>query len=92
MKSNCFYGVVKCMNFGKSLVYSLIVGFMVAIMFPIFWDTNLDEKLKGIILHIGKKAENFIYYEATIHNPEGDILPDKIDDTIFSKIKSIYNK
>lgn len=39
-----------------------------------------------------KSARNIkdrVYYEATIHNPEGDTLPDWIDDMILGKIRDI---
>ena len=34
-----------------------------------------------------RKVKGFIYREATIHNPEGDMLPDEIDDEILNGIK-----
>ncbi|EKD58804.1 MAG: hypothetical protein ACD_56C00048G0005 [uncultured bacterium] len=80
------------MNFGKSLVYSSIVGFVIAALATIFLATDFDEKIKVTFVHAGKKVKNFIYYEATLHNPEGDLVPDGIDDSIFSKAKSVYNK
>ena len=38
---------------------------------------------------IVKRAKNFIYYEATLHNPPGDNLPDAWDDIILGKIKQL---
>ncbi len=38
--------------------------------------------------YILKKIKNFIYREATIHNPEGDVLPDQLDDNIIKGIKN----
>jgi len=40
-----------------------------------------------IVKKSAKKIKNFIYREATIHNPEGDMLPDEIDDEILNEIK-----
>jgi len=33
------------------------------------------------------KLKAFIYQEATVYNPEGDVLPDGIDDELFDEIK-----
>ena len=39
-----------------------------------------------------KKLDGKIYEEATEHNPEGDMLPDGIDDTIRKKLKEEIKK
>lgn len=52
-------------------------------------------KFKGELLDSDKEAikeaisetRYKVYEEATEHNPEGDLLPDEIDDTIKAKIK-----
>jgi len=46
---------------------------------------------KDFFLRALKKAESFIYREATVHNPPGDILPDQIDDSVKSEVKKIVN-
>ena len=33
-----------------------------------------------------------IYYEAIIHNPEGDMVPDEIDDRLKKQIKDVYQE
>jgi len=38
-----------------------------------------------------KKVSGFVYHEATIHNPPGDILPDQIDDKLKQEIKEKIN-
>ena len=43
----------------------------------------VDDNKKKII----KEIEDEIYREATENNPEGDMLPDEIDDTVREKIK-----
>ena len=48
---------------------------------------KLDENEKNIIKKILKPIVNFVYSEATIHNPAGDVLPDQIDDNIKNSIK-----
>ena len=40
-----------------------------------------------IVKEVAQKIKFFIYRKATIHNPEGDILSDEIDDEILGKIK-----
>ena len=39
-----------------------------------------------------KELDGKIYKEATEHNPEGDLLPDGIDDTIRKKLKEEIKK
>lgn len=41
-----------------------------------------------IVKKTARKIKSFIYHEATIHNPEGDILPDEIDDEILDEVKN----
>lgn len=50
-------------------------------------EVEIDKDAKGEIKEKAKKLDNRIYKEATEHNPEGDVLPDEIDDTIREKIK-----
>lgn len=42
---------------------------------------------KEMIKAFFKKIKNLIYYEATVHNPSGDMLPDQIDDKIIKGVK-----
>lgn len=44
---------------------------------------------KALIKDYLRAGKNFIYYEATIHNPAGDMLPDEIDNTIIKEIKTV---
>ncbi|MDD5084155.1 MAG: hypothetical protein PHT88_04505 [Candidatus Moranbacteria bacterium] len=37
-----------------------------------------------------RTVKNGIYHEATIHNPEGDTIPDWVDDAIFGTIKKAF--
>jgi hypothetical protein len=50
-------------------------------------NSPLKEELKGIV----SKISNFIYHEATVHNPPGDMVPDQIDDTIKKEVKEKVN-
>jgi len=45
------------------------------------------EEIKIIIVKIVYKIMGFVYDEATIHNPPGDMFPDWIDDYLKSEIK-----
>lgn len=48
---------------------------------------SIEESKKPLLKEIALKVKRRIYYEATIHNPEGDTLPDWVDDIIIGKIK-----
>lgn len=48
---------------------------------------QLDEKTKAELKEKVKEVDDKIYREATEHNPEGDILPDEIDNAIKEEIK-----
>ena len=50
-------------------------------------EVEIDKNAKGEIKEKAKELDDRIYKEATEHNPEGDVLPDEIDDTIREKIK-----
>jgi len=54
-----------------------------------FSTTSFLEKIarQEIVKKTARKIKHFIYREATIYNPEGDTLPDEIDDEILNKIK-----
>lgn len=42
---------------------------------------------KAVLMEAAKRIKDWIYREATIHNPEGDMLPDGIDDEVIKGIK-----
>lgn len=42
---------------------------------------------KAFIKNIALKIKRVVYREAKMHNPEGDVLPDELDDEILGKIK-----
>jgi hypothetical protein len=46
---------------------------------------------KDFLKKVVGKVEGFVYREATIHNPPGDMLPDQIDDNVKGEIKKIVN-
>jgi len=45
------------------------------------------DTLKGIV----GKISNFVYREATLHNPPGDMVPDQIDNTLKNEVKEKVN-
>ncbi|EKE16167.1 MAG: hypothetical protein ACD_11C00029G0047 [uncultured bacterium] len=47
----------------------------------------INDEGKKLTKNILKKISEIVYREATIHNPEGDMLPDQVDDIIKEKIK-----
>lgn len=78
--------------FKKVFVYSgLIILIFVIWGFVFLQKTRQDPQLRVDTIKIVKKIKDFVYYEATIHNPEGDMLPDQIDNTIISETKKILN-
>jgi len=46
---------------------------------------------KDFLKKVARRVEGFVYHEATIHNPPGDLLPDQIDDNVKGEIKKIVN-
>lgn len=52
---------------------------------------TIQKPEKDFLKRVIKRAEGFVYHEATIHNPPGDVLPDQIDDQMKSEIKKVVN-
>jgi len=53
---------------------------------------QFDKKTKAEFKEKAKEIDDKIYQEATKHNPEGDVLPDKIDNAIKEEIKKEAKK
>jgi len=75
------------------LVTALVV-FLVAV-FDVSGDENgfhvrIQEDKKVLLKKIVRKVSGVVYREATEHNPEGDMLPDEIDDMIKGEIKERF--
>ncbi len=47
----------------------------------------MSNEVKPWFKWVVQNMAGFIYHEATIHNPKGDVLPDSIDDTLKGYIK-----
>jgi len=52
---------------------------------------NIREQEKEELKKVVKKIKDFIYLEATEHNPSGDLLPDQIDDNVIKEVKEKVN-
>ncbi len=52
------------------------------------WSIKFGKTEEAFLNNLAEKFENLVYQEATEHNPEGDFLPDKIDDKIKEEVKS----
>lgn len=50
----------------------------------------IKEELKTDSKNIILQIKDVIYFEATVHNPEGDLVPDGIDDSVKGKIREIF--
>jgi hypothetical protein len=72
-----------------SVFFSIFASIAVFSAFILLQNTKEDVQLKENLIGAAKKIKNFIYLEATIHNPDGDMLPDQIDNTIISGVKNI---
>jgi len=48
----------------------------------------LNKEEKSLLKSVVREIKNWVYKEATIHNPEGDVLPDELDDEIIKGIKN----
>jgi hypothetical protein len=56
-------------------------------------EVKIDNEAKKELKDEAKRIDGKIYEEATEHNPEGDMLPDEIDNTVREKLKEeIKNK
>ena len=66
----------------------LIITTGLFFVFNINKDKIMTSSYMKLIMH---KITNFIYDEATKYNPQGDILPDKIDDEIKKEINKIVD-
>jgi hypothetical protein len=81
----------------KRFLLLIIIVLIVAYLGGIFsvnfspFSLTVQKPGKDFLKKIVRKIEGFIYHEATIHNPPGDMLPDQIDDKIKQEIKDRVN-
>jgi hypothetical protein len=50
-----------------------------------------DQIFRQELVYWARKTKNIVYWEATTHNPSGDMLPDQIDDNIIGEIRKIFD-
>ena len=83
--------------FKKLFLIAIIIAVLAAYLGGIFsvslspFSLTVKSPEKDFLKKIAKKAKGWVYREATIHNPPGDILPDEIDDKIKQEIKEKVN-
>jgi len=83
--------------FKKILLFVAIFAVAVAWLGGIFsvslspFSLTIRKPEKDFLKRVVKKVSGFVYHEATIHNPPGDILPDQIDDKLKQEIKEKIN-
>jgi hypothetical protein len=81
----------------KIFLFAVVIALIVAWLGGIFsvsfspFSLNIRKPEKDFLKKVVKKVEGFVYHEATVHNPPGDVLPDQIDDNIKGEIKKIVN-
>lgn len=79
-------------NFKKFLLALFVFVAVSAIAaFFVFQKARNDANFRSELVYLAKDIKNIIYREATIHNPEGDMLPDQIDNNVISEMKRIFN-
>lgn len=52
------------------------------------WSVRFGSMEREFLENVARKIEVMVYDEATKHNPEGDFLPDQLDDKIKEELKS----
>jgi hypothetical protein len=52
------------------------------------WSIKFGSVEEEFLENIARKVKDVVYDEATKHNPEGDFLPDQIDDRIKEEVKN----
>jgi hypothetical protein len=79
-------------SFKKILTY-LLIAFITTIFIGLVFLQKIknDAVLKENSIYWAKKIKNYIYLQATNHNPEGDRFPDQIDDAIIFETKKVLN-
>jgi hypothetical protein len=45
---------------------------------------------KETVKSVARRVKRKIYYEATVHNPDGDTVPDEWDDEFLGLVKKIF--
>lgn len=48
----------------------------------------IARRMVGSVFH---RIKDLLYYEATIHNPSGDMIPDQWDDILKGKIRDLLH-
>lgn len=74
------------------LLISWLVFLGIAIIHSQQENITIMEALKIDSKKIMLEIKETIYYQATVHNPEGDMLPDEIDDMIKEKVRNQINE
>ncbi|MDP1845201.1 MAG: hypothetical protein Q8L09_00455 [Candidatus Moranbacteria bacterium] len=82
----------------KKIIFLLVIlvvllawlGGIFSVSFSPF-SLTINKPEKDFLKKVVRKVEGFVYHEATIHNPAGDMLPDQIDDQVKGEIKKIVN-
>jgi len=88
--------MIKKIFLGIFLAAVILMLFFILLFYSLFrYDRQnkilllkISEKNKPVMIEVAKMVKRFIYREATIHNPEGDVLPDELDDEIIKGIKN----
>ncbi|HLM84370.1 MAG TPA: hypothetical protein VK254_04165 [Candidatus Bathyarchaeia archaeon] len=83
--------------FKKLFLIIIVLAVLVAWLGGIFtvsfspFSLTIRRPEKDFLKKAVRRVEGCVYNEATVHNPPGDMLPDRIDDNVKSEIKKIVN-
>jgi len=81
----------------KLFLFIIVLAILIAWLGGIFsvsfspFSLTIQKPEKDFLKKVVRKVEGFVYHEATIHNPPGDLLPDQIDDNVKGEIKKLVN-
>ncbi|HBI17246.1 MAG TPA: hypothetical protein DDY52_03840 [Candidatus Moranbacteria bacterium] len=70
--------------------FFLFVFLGAAVIYSQQKNISIKEELRTDSKNILLEIKNIIYFEAEMHNPPGDMVPDGIDDSLIGKIKEIF--
>ncbi len=64
-----------------------VLIFLALFGLAIFFFFSAGEEDRALALRVLRGGKSVLYEEATLHNPEGDVVPDDLDDTLLERVK-----
>jgi len=78
-------------------IFMIILVLLISVVFFNLFEFNEDNNTlslkatgeeKSALKSFAREIKRWVYQEATINNPEGDVLPDNLDNQLFGEIKN----